>query len=297
MKSLFSINKFNVSIYCLVVLTLIALLITIFTLLQLHNSYHGDTSSFIPLMQETKPLLLSLIAVLVLLLCIFIRLVIIHKRVVKRVVEIRNVINLLSSGKINISISQKSDDEFGDMEESLIRLQGYVEKVQLQAKTDPLTHLNNRRAFDETLQKELKRAKRNHHPVSLLILDIDYFKEFNDYYGHPEGDIALQDIARLVLNACPRENDFIARIGGDEFVIILPHTNKVGAQVIAERILNSIRELKIEHKASLGIEYLTLSIGSKSIELGDSYNVKELYSLADKALYKAKSERNHAVLD
>lgn len=246
---------------------------------------------------QLKQYFLWVIAVIVLLLCFLITWVFMQQRVVKRLVDIRKIMLLLANGKASIKISRKYRDEIGDMEHALTGLQRYVRQVQQQAQTDALTNLNNRRAFDKALDKELKRSKRNNHSITLLVMDIDHFKQFNDFYGHPEGDAALQDVADLLLKSCPRNNDFIARVGGEEFAIILPNTNKVGAELIAKRILNQISEFKREHKTSLVSDYLTLSIGGKTLSCGNSYQAKELYELADKALYKAKEKRNSAVLE
>lgn len=221
----------------------------------------------------------------------------IHKKVVERVLRIRKIMLLLARGGTLVTIKKYNNDEFGDMEQALIKLQGYVKQVQNQAITDPLTQLNNRRSFDNTLSKELKRTQRTHQPITLFILDIDHFKQFNDHYGHPEGDAAIQDIANLLIKSCLRENDFIARVGGEEFAVILPNTDKYNAKIIAERIQENTEMLNRPHQTSLVTDYLTLSIGSITIDGVDNITEEDIYQLADQALYEAKEQRNAFVIN
>jgi len=221
----------------------------------------------------------------------------IHKKIVKRVLNIRTVMLLLARGRTQIKIKQYNNDEFGDMEKALLKLQGYVKQVQNQAITDPLTQLHNRRSFDRTLKKEIELSQRNHQAITLFILDIDHFKQYNDYYGHPEGDAVIQEVATLLIRSCIRENDFIARVGGEEFAVILPNIDKDNAKIIAARIQENIEILKRPHHASLVNNYLTLSIGGKTITDGGEISPDDIYLMADQALYKAKEKRNDVVID
>ena len=222
----------------------------------------------------------------------------IHKKIVARVLRIRQIMMLLARGRTQINIQKNNnDDEFGDMEKALIKLQGYVIQVQTQATTDTLTQLNNRRAFDTILKKELSRSQRNQQMITLFIIDIDHFKQYNDYYGHPEGDVALQDIAKLLVASCLRENDFIARVGGEEFAVILPNIDKESAQVIASRIQENTRKLNRAHIRSSVADYLTLSIGGKTIIDSENVSTADIYRMADNALYKAKIKRNDVLID
>lgn len=155
--------------------------------------------------------------------------------------------------------------------------------------TDPLTHIHNRRYFDEVFSDEFIRAKRLNIPIALAIIDIDFFKEYNDIYGHIAGDNSLRNVAQSLQKNVRRTGDFAARYGGDEFAVVLPNTGKEGAAVVCERILNSIRELKIPHKASVfGI--LTITIGIAVCNDFENLVGESLVHLADQALYKAKEK-------
>jgi len=155
--------------------------------------------------------------------------------------------------------------------------------------TDPLTHIHNRRYFDEVFYDEFIRAKRLNIPIALAIIDIDFFKEYNDLYGHIAGDKGLRNVAQSLQKNVKRTGDFAARYGGDEFAVVLPNTGKEGAAVVCGRILNSIRDLRIHHKASaFGI--LTISIGIAVCYDFENLVSENLIHLADQALYKSKEK-------
>ena len=152
---------------------------------------------------------------------------------------------------------------------------------------DGLTGLNNRRRFDDVSDTEWRRGRRERQPVSLLMIDVDFFKNYNDGHGHMEGDEALRRIAAMLASAVTRPGDTAARYGGEEFVLLLPATDAVGAIRVAERVLLKARELAIPHSASpLGC--ITLSIGMASAVPGPQTSVHDLMAEADRALYRAK---------
>jgi len=153
-------------------------------------------------------------------------------------------------------------------------------------RVDPLSNIPNRRAYSERLAIELAVSKRQAKPLSLLIVDIDYFKKYNDTYGHERGDIAIQSVATALKKALPREIDFVSRFGGEEFVILLPSTNDHGARTVCAAILDGIASLKIDHKNSQCSDFLSVSIGASSTESGSP----DLFKQADYALYYAKGE-------
>ncbi len=163
---------------------------------------------------------------------------------------------------------------------------------------DGLTGLANRRHFDEILDHEWKRAIREKHEISIILLDIDSFKKYNDNYGHQGGDDCLRTVASALNQAIHRPGDFIARYGGEEFVVILPNTDCNGAAIIAEDMRRHVEEKKLVHEYSDASDYVTVSLGvSAHIPAADD-KPQDLIERADKALYKAKETgRNRHVID
>jgi diguanylate cyclase (GGDEF)-like protein len=163
-------------------------------------------------------------------------------------------------------------------------------KLELLSSLDGLTGLFNRRYFDDNLLKEWKQAIRDSTSLSLLIVDIDYFKDYNDYYGHLEGDDCLRRVAQSLYEALLRPTDIVARYGGEEFTVILPNTGSEGAEKVAKRMMDSVARLDIVHKTSSVAETVTISIGVSSILPTGKLAVTSLLDRADKALYQAKEE-------
>ncbi len=157
------------------------------------------------------------------------------------------------------------------------------------SKTDPLTKLGNRRAYDTILSDKVAESKRSNLPLALIVLDVDDFKKYNDCYGHNTGDLVLISIAGAIKRSLPRATDVGIRYGGEEFVALLSATNKEGAQLVAERILTSIQKLSIEHKGLVEGAGITASIGV-SVLKGKNLNENDLFNWADKALYRAKKQ-------
>ncbi len=162
-------------------------------------------------------------------------------------------------------------------------------ELSVQAVTDPLTGLANRRRFDDMLRREWRRALRTGRPISLLMLDADQFKSFNDTYGHGEGDVCLQVVARCIQNSIRRPGDLAARYGGEEFVVILPDTFEPGALRIAEAIRTAVREEKIPH-AGTSCGHVSVSIGAATIVPDGTLTEAELLAAADACLYRAKQD-------
>jgi two-component system, cell cycle response regulator len=161
----------------------------------------------------------------------------------------------------------------------------YQKQLEHQTQTDSLTGLYNRRAFEKRLAEEFERARRHDHPLSLLMLDVDNFKNVNDTYGHSGGDAALVKISE-VLRAATRQSDFPSRFGGEEFVLILPETNDENAAIVAERVLCEIRSSVFS--ANQTCFSLTISVGISSTTIRPYVNANEMIEDADRALYKAK---------
>lgn len=160
---------------------------------------------------------------------------------------------------------------------------------------DALTGLYNRRYLNETIALEWERAERSDEPLSVVFVDIDYFKLYNDTYGHLQGDKALIRVSGILRKHMRRSSDIAARYGGEEFILLLPNTPSAGAQVVANNIMRAIDALKIEHKASNVSEYLTLSIGVATWSKEENMNVNKLIAQADAAVYQAKAEGRHAI--
>jgi len=160
---------------------------------------------------------------------------------------------------------------------------------------DELTKVSNRRHLDEVLEKEWLRAKRIRSSLALLMIDIDFFKQYNDTFGHLKGDECLKHIATVLSNNLNRPGDFVARFGGEEFCILMPETDLDGAITFAEKIHSTIIELKIDNPDSEVSKYLTISIGIATIipNHGDSY--MDLIYTSDKALYKAKKDGRNII--
>jgi diguanylate cyclase (GGDEF)-like protein len=164
------------------------------------------------------------------------------------------------------------------------------DKLQRLADIDGLTQVANRRRFDEFLNQEWHRLKREQTPLSLILCDVDYFKLYNDRYGHLAGDKCLKQIAQALEKTVKRPADLVARYGGEEFAVILPNTELSGAVQVAEMIRSAIKKLKIVHQSSPIDSYVTVSMGiSTQIPL-KTIAPQSLLASADSALYEAKNQ-------
>lgn len=156
------------------------------------------------------------------------------------------------------------------------------------SETDPVTKIPNRRAYEQRISAEISAARRASQALSLLIADIDYFKNFNDMHGHDAGDMALRRVAEEIIDTLPRRTDFAARYGGEEFAVILPSTDAQGAYYVAERIRTRVKSLRIKHNFPDSIGVITVSIGVAALH-GSALNEPDLLRHADTAMYAAKS--------
>jgi diguanylate cyclase (GGDEF)-like protein len=171
-------------------------------------------------------------------------------------------------------------------QEALRKALGRLENLSL---TDALTGVANRRCFDQTLEREWNRAKRAGEQLSLLMIDLDYFKNLNDRYGHVYGDECLVTVARALSAALPREADTLARYGGEEFCAILPDTDRAGAQTVADKMRSAVRRLGIRNETAIGTT-ATISIGITTFEPAGDASCLDLVRGSDRALYRAKSD-------
>ncbi len=208
----------------------------------------------------------------------------------------------LPDGRAYLSRSSPIADESGAYLYSLHVLQDVTVRNQLEARlrdlslVDGLTGIANRRRFDEVLLREWARARRDGRPLSLLMVDVDHFKDYNDRYGHPAGDACLQQIAMAIDGIAHRAADQTARYGGEEFAVILPNADAATAATMAEKIRAGVAALGRPHEASDTAAFVTISIGVATTIPAQASNAANLVAAADKALYEAKrSGRNRVV--
>ncbi|MCF2948697.1 diguanylate cyclase [Paraglaciecola aquimarina] len=170
------------------------------------------------------------------------------------------------------------------------RLHRHIQNLEHLAATDPLTSCANRRTFNDVFSLEWKRSIRTKESLSMLMIDVDDFKQFNDNYGHGKGDECLVTVSRIIANAATRPGDLVSRYGGEEFAVVMPDTDIAGAEKIAQEIINNIIKAKIPHLYSSIEKYVTVSIGVSCISPIASINKELLIEQADKAMYQAKAD-------
>lgn len=179
-------------------------------------------------------------------------------------------------------------------EQKLIHLQKELEELSFK---DGLTGVANRRMFNTILETEWANARRNNQPLSLIIFDIDYFKQYNDHYGHIQGDACLKQVARILSSATVRPRDFFARFGGEEFMMILPETDEKSARMIAERCRNLVYNEQMAHEKSLIGKVLTVSLGVGTIVPSQQEDATAFIEEVDKRLYQAKQQGRNRIVD
>jgi len=188
-----------------------------------------------------------------------------------------------------------------------LRIKSMADELRRTASTDALTGIANRRHFDEVLQREWLRTQRDGQPLSLLLIDVDHFKLYNDFYGHPKGDACLRLVAQALNAAAQRPADLVARCGGEEFMLLLPHTPRIGAQHVSARVLEAVARLAVQHEASPTARHVTVSVGIACYDAASpcwlhdpavqrsrsdvpvECTASDLVRTVDKALYAAKA--------
>ncbi|MGE5655599.1 MAG: diguanylate cyclase domain-containing protein [Actinomycetota bacterium] len=169
------------------------------------------------------------------------------------------------------------------------------QKLKLLATTDELTGIANRRQFNRALDSEWRRLAREQAALSLVLCDIDFFKIYNDFYGHPAGDTCLKKVANAIASAVQRPADLVARYGGEEFAIILPYTDTLGATLVTENIHHQIAKLQLSHSQSSISQYVTVSSGIASTIPCSDRSPETLIQWADRALYRAKARGRNRI--
>ena len=215
--------------------------------------------------------------------------------------EQNNLTFIIATG-IDITEQQAAEAKILDHQKELKKLIGIRtrelneanKKLEMLAYHDDLTGLANRRYLNKILNEEIRRTRRTRGPLSILIADIDFFKNYNDTYGHPTGDRCLIEIADLFKQNFQRASDLIARMGGEEFCVVLPMMDARAAQKLAQSFLHLVREHNIQHKSSKIADHVTLSIGVASYSEQNS-DLQKLIKAADQALYDAKDKGRNRV--
>ena len=214
-----------------------------------------------------------------------------------RYVWIRDVVHVLrnAAGEVEALVGFMFDiSERKQTEQKLLQLQKQLEELSYQ---DGLTGVANRRMFDNRFQMEWSNAQRTSQRLSLILLDIDYFKQYNDLYGHVRGDDCLKSVGQALSGAAVRPRDLLARYGGEEFVLLLPETDAQAAAQVAERCRQLIRGQNIQHAHSQVAPLLTISLGVSTLIPGPFDQPQAFLERVDRLLYKAKHQgRNQAVL-
>lgn len=210
-------------------------------------------------------------------------------------VWIRDVVHVVrdENGDVEALIGFMFDiSERKETEQKLLDLQKELEELSFK---DGLTGVPNRRMLDSVLDKEWMSARRDKQPLSILLIDIDFFKQYNDFYGHIVGDDCLKQVAETLSNTATRARDFFARYGGEEFAMVLPETDAEAAQKIAERCQKFIFKLQIPHQQSDVSQLLTISIGTGTIVPTHSHDLRDFIDSVDRALYQAKQQGRNRV--
>jgi len=220
----------------------------------------------------------------------------VNKSLLIRLTKIREKILKLSKGDVDIEIEVHKKDELGDMEDALTELKLYVQKAKKLSTRDSLTGLLNQAQFKQNLNEEIKRNARQNTSISLAIIDIDYFKEYNDSKGHPQGDKCLKKLSELIKSCFKRTGDSCYRIGGEEFAILMVNTNSAVLKIKIEELQAELLASTIKHEKSEVSELLTISVGIYAGIPLESDTFEDYYSKADIALYEAKKERNSIII-
>ena len=171
-----------------------------------------------------------------------------------------------------------------------VRLTEPITKMLDKIHHDPLTGIYNRRYFDENLDRLIKSISRSSGTLSLMMIDVDYFKNYNDNYGHSKGDECLKTVARTLASGITRVDDFVVRYGGEEFAVVMPNTDENGARNVAEELLRNIQALNIPHEKSKIADHVTISIGVTTSSVNYTQNGIDYVNRADEMLYKSKLE-------
>ena len=216
----------------------------------------------------------------------------VHWWLVRPIARLRSAVaDISTTRRWEQTLTYDRPDEIGALTQGINSLLAVLHEqvgvLEALSSTDALTGIANRRQFDDRLAHELVRLGRHSEPLSLLLLDVDHFKLYNDHYGHPAGDDVLRQLGGLLRASC-RQQDLPARVGGEEFCLLLPDTNAAGAVAMADKVMKALAALAIDHEHSLTAPHVTVSIGVVTWPLVQNGGAAEFFAQADKALYAAK---------
>jgi diguanylate cyclase (GGDEF)-like protein len=189
--------------------------------------------------------------------------------------------------RLKLEMDRRKDRE-KELLEVTRRLEEVIQSLQRISTMDALTGIPNRRLFDESLAREWRRCLRDAAPLSLIMIDLDYFKAYNDHYGHVSGDEALKSVASALSDSIKRPGDMVARYGGEEFAVILPSTPAEGATFVAELMRQEVLKLQIDHEKSQAAKTVSISVGVSAMIPKKELRPSFLVAAADVALYEAK---------
>ena len=233
--------------------------------------------------------------------------VLIHRLVTRPIIKAEKIVNtIINDNNKSVKFADSRKDELGklfwllnklldDVHSKEQELKSNNVRLQTLSTTDGLTNIANRRSFDLYMNQLLSSNTRSG-DVSLLVCDVDYFKRFNDHYGHAAGDKTLKQIAQCLLHNLHSNSDFVARYGGEEFVIVLNNTNQHQGICVGNNLLEAIRNLNITHVLSDISDVITISIGLHTFEKSAYSKYESLFNKADKALYVAKEQGRNQLI-
>lgn len=212
-------------------------------------------------------------------------------------VWIRDVVHVIrdADGEVESLVGFMFDiSERKKIEDKLFDLQKELEDLSFK---DGLTNVANRRMFDSVIEVEWTNARRNNQPLSIILFDIDFFKQYNDIYGHIQGDDCLKRVAKVLSQGATRSRDFFARYGGEEFILVLPETDAGSARKVANRCQNLIFKEQIPHQGSEASQIITVSMGIGTIVPSHDQSIKDFLHSVDRRLYLAKQQGRNRMVD
>jgi diguanylate cyclase (GGDEF)-like protein len=226
--------------------------------------------------------------------------VLVDRLIVRRLKRLRDQLaQVVNHAEFQGEVALAGNDEIAELARMIRRLlealRTHTQELRNLSQTDSLTGLANRRRFQERLAHLLEQAMRQPKALALILVDVDHFKPYNDHHGHPAGDLALQRVAQCLQHTARRATDLVARLGGEEFALVLDNADPARALQLAEAVRNAVQALQIAHADQPHGQYLTISCGVALSRTGDT--LQALYQRADQALYTAKETGRNRVAE